>query len=91
MKEKKTPIHFLKFEELRENPKRCLNDVFKFLLGQEDLSGTVIEKRIDEIVALGHGATQAYKVKTTDKKFNNIDKFTKDQQNYIISNLHDML
>ena len=56
-RKKKTPMHFLKFEELRDNPKRCLTEVFQFLLGQNDLSGTVIEKRIDEVLELGHGAT----------------------------------
>jgi hypothetical protein len=26
--EDQIPVHYLKFEELRENPKRCLNEVF---------------------------------------------------------------
>ena len=57
MREKKVPMHFLKFEELRENPRVCLREVFQFLLGVEDLTGTVIEKRIDDVLALGHKAT----------------------------------
>ena len=84
-------MHFLKFEELRDNPKRCLTEVFMFLLGTNDLTGTVIEKRIDEVLALGHEATQVYKVKSTDKKFSNIEKFTKSQIDFILTNMHDML
>ena len=49
------------------------------MLGVEDLTGTIIEKRIDEVLTLGHCATKIYETKSTDKKFNNIDKFTNEQ------------
>ena len=42
-RDNKVPVYYLKFEELRENPKECLTEVFQFLLGVEDLTGTVIE------------------------------------------------
>ena len=51
------PIIFLKFEELRTDPREHLFDVFRFLLAKKDLSGTYIEHRIDEILALGHSVT----------------------------------
>jgi len=57
MRDRKVPVYYVKFEELRENPRKCLQEVFEFLLGVEDISGTVIEKRIDEVLELGHGAT----------------------------------
>lgn len=37
--------------------------MFKFLLNADDLTGTVIERRIDEVIGLGAKATQAYKMK----------------------------
>ena len=61
------PVYYLKFEELRENPKICLNEVFSFLLEKKDLSGSVIEKRIQDVLDLGHSATQAYRMKSTDR------------------------
>ena len=40
----------MKFEELKDEPKKTLTDTFRFMLGVNDLSGTVIEKRIDEAI-----------------------------------------
>jgi hypothetical protein len=39
----KVPILFLKFEELKDEPKETLTQTFKFMLGLDDLQGTVIE------------------------------------------------
>jgi len=64
--DKKVPIYFIKFEELRSNPKPVLTDLFKFLLNLDSLEGTIAEKRIEEALDLGHGATQLYKVKDHD-------------------------
>lgn len=88
-RENKIPIYFLKFEELREKPREKLLEVFSFMLGETDLTGTVIEKRIDEVLSLGHNATKVYATKSTDKKFNNIDKYTQKQKDQITTNLHD--
>lgn len=76
LKDKKVPMLFFKFEYLRKNPQTCLTDLFKYLLNQESLEGTFCEARIEEIVNKGHGATQVYKVKKSDGKFNAIDRFT---------------
>jgi len=88
-RDNKIPIYYLKFEELRDNPKACLTEICEFLLGVEDLTGTAAEKRIDEVLARGHEITQVYKLKSTDNKFNNISKYSKKQQDFILSNLHD--
>ena len=44
------PMIFLKFEQLIEQPKESLASVFKFLLNTNDLTGTVAEKKIDEVL-----------------------------------------
>jgi len=49
-KTQNVPILFLKFEELKDEPKKTLTDTFKFMLGVDDLSGTVVERRIDEAI-----------------------------------------
>ena len=53
----KVPVLFLKFDELKAEPKQCLHQVFKFLLNVNDLSGTVVEKRIDDVIDMGSEAT----------------------------------
>ena len=77
LRERQVPIIFLKFEQLRTEPREHLFDVFRFLLAKKDLSGTYVEHRIDEVLALGHSATQSYKLKPTDGKFQHaIDRFS---------------
>ena len=70
LREKNLPMYFLKFEELRDNPRPLLLEVFSFLFGVTDVRGTGVEKRIDEVIAMGHDATKLYKTKKSDKKFN---------------------
>lgn len=87
IKNNKVPIMFLKFEELRKEPKEHLTDVFRFLLCKKDLSGSYVEHRIEEVLAMGHEATQAYKMKNHDGKFNAIDRFTPELQQHIKTEL----
>ena len=87
LREKKVPIILLKFEELRKTPRESLLDVFRFLLKTKDLEGRYIEHRIDQILDLGHEATQQYKMKKTDGKFNAIDRFTPEQQKHVLTEL----
>jgi len=91
-KDKKVPIHFIRFEELRSNPKPVLDNLFKFLLNVDSLEGTVAEARINEVLDLGHEATQLYKVKDHDSKtqFNrNIDRFPEWTKEYIAEHIYD--
>ena len=84
----KVPVIFFKFEELRKEPREHLFDVFRFLLAKKDLSGSYIEHRIDEALAMGHEVTQAYKVKTTDGKFNAaMDRFPPELQKHVKTEL----
>ena len=86
--QKKVPVIFLKFEELRKEPRDHLFDVFRFLLAKKNLSGTYIEHRIEEVLAMGHEVTHAYKLKTTDGKFNvAMDRFTPELQRHVKTEL----
>ena len=71
----------MKFEELKDEPKETLTDVFKFMLGVEDISDTVVEKRINEAIeADKKGATQAYKIKPMQEGYKtHEDMFTEEQ------------
>lgn len=78
----------MKFEALRAKPREAIQDVFKFLLNVEDISGTYVEKRIDDVLALGNSAAQVYELKSTDGKFNSkMDRFTPELQRYIKDSL----
>ena len=59
----KVPVHFLRYEDLRSNPQQTLENLFKFLLGLESLENLNIQKRITEVVNLGHKASVSYKQK----------------------------
>ena len=56
-------VYFVKFEDLKRNTKSVLTEVFQFLFESSNLSGTIIEKRIDEVLNLDSKETQAYKMK----------------------------
>lgn len=82
-------VHFIKFEELRDCTKDTLEGVFKFLLNLQDIDGTVVQKRIDEVIQLGHDVTKCYSLKPTDGQFNkHFDKFPKALQDKVIGILH---
>jgi phenylpyruvate tautomerase PptA (4-oxalocrotonate tautomerase family) len=48
--EKRIPIHFVRYEDLYDNPREELIKIFKFMLDLDDLEGTNCLKRIDEVV-----------------------------------------
>ena len=43
------------------NPEPELRDLFKFILGLDSLEGTVIDKRIKDVMAMGAKKNQTYK------------------------------
>ena len=55
------PIYFFRFEDILANPEHELRELFKFILGIDELEGTVIEKRIEDVMAMGSKKNQTYK------------------------------
>ena len=47
------PIYFFRFEDLLLQPEYTLKQMFKFLLGTENIDGTVIDERIKETIKSG--------------------------------------
>jgi hypothetical protein len=71
MKNRECPILFIRFEDLLTDPEPQLMNIMRFFLGVKDLTGTNAERRVKEVIALGHEATQGtYKLKSTTSKFN---------------------
>lgn len=64
---KKNPIHIIRFEDLCDDPTKELTSMMKFTLDLNDLTGTNMERRINEIRAMGSKATDTYKLKEHSK------------------------
>jgi hypothetical protein len=54
-----TPVHFFRFEDILAHPLQHLRDVMGFVLGMRDpeINGTILERRIDEVIAMGSKST----------------------------------
>ena len=47
------PTYFLRYEDLKTNPRPVLEDMYCFLLDVPSIAGTVVEKRIAELSQAG--------------------------------------
>jgi hypothetical protein len=59
------PIHIVRYEDLVTNPRETYSGIFKFFLDMEDITGTNVERRIDEVIAMGSNASRIYQTKAT--------------------------
>mmetsp|Transcript_13207 Transcript_13207/g.20591 ORF Transcript_13207/g.20591 Transcript_13207/m.20591 type:complete len:125 (-) Transcript_13207:188-562(-) len=57
------PVYFIRYEDLRSNPQKTLEEVFCFLLNKPSIEGLNIQRRIKAIVDMGHAASVVYKQK----------------------------
>ena len=59
--EQKIPIFFFRFEDLVSEPYPVFKDMFEFLLGVENLEGTLINHRIKTVTEASSQAKPVYK------------------------------
>jgi hypothetical protein len=86
------PIYFVRFEDLLQDPKAHLEEVFKFVLIQPSIKGTVVEKRLDEVLSGGEEGHILYKLKQGGGSVNkNADKFKESQHQRIKEGLEEMI
>eukprot|EP00356_Strombidium_inclinatum_P005005 CAMPEP_0170501540 /NCGR_PEP_ID=MMETSP0208-20121228/38610_1 /TAXON_ID=197538 /ORGANISM="Strombidium inclinatum, Strain S3" /LENGTH=165 /DNA_ID=CAMNT_0010780145 /DNA_START=963 /DNA_END=1457 /DNA_ORIENTATION=+ len=72
------------------NPERVLLEMFKFILAERDLSGTIIEKRIKDV--LNQGNNYLYKPRQAGGGFHkHVDKVEKGQYQALMDNLEHYL
>ena len=62
---KKIPTYFMRYEDLKINPKPVLDGLFCFLLDVPSIKGTAVETRINELTKSGFEGKTAYKLKNT--------------------------
>ena len=59
------PLYIVRYEDLVREPKETLMGLMSFLLEQKDLSGTNVERRIEQVISKGSSAAQTYRLKST--------------------------
>lgn len=69
-KYRKVPTLFVRFEDLINNPEPEIKSMMRFLLNESDLTGMNAERRIQEVLSMGQGATLTYNLKATTKMKN---------------------
>ena len=91
-KRREVPILFIRFEDLVLDPEPQLYNLMRFMLGQKDLTGTNAERRIKEVIAMGHSATKTYSLKESTKKNNaNAHRYTPELKNWVGENLKEFI
>ena len=75
------PVFFFRFEDILSNQEEELRNLFKFILGLHSLEGTVIEKRIEEVMAMGSKRNQTYKPRQGGTN-RNLKNYTPEQLEY---------
>ena len=90
--ENKNPLYIVRYEDLVSDLKSTLMGLMAFLFEQKDLSGTNLERRIDEVVAQGSIAATTYKLKDTTGKFDiHKEKYSAELRQYVQDTLSDQL
>ena len=74
------PTLYVRYEDLVSSPEREMRDIMRFILGVDDIKGTNAERRVNEVVKLGHDATKTYPVKESSKQFNSAARRFNDEQ-----------
>ena len=61
------PFYFVRFEDLVSQPKTILYDLMSLLINKTQLGGTNAQRRIEDVIAMGDGATVVYSLKSNTK------------------------
>ena len=84
----KIPVHIIRFEDILANPKITMTKLFKFILNEPNIEGTIIEQYINLVVK--DQAPQIYKPRE-GKSHLNYDKFTRDQLDFMFNYAKDLI
>ena len=89
---RKVPTIWVRYEDLCTEPEENLNNIMKFLIGVNDVTGTNAERRVKEVINLDKASTQTYTLKDTTLKFNAQSKrYNKEQWAFVQETLKPML
>ena len=80
-KKSDAPIYFFRYEDVLANPRQELQSLMKFILGMDSIEGTVIEQRIEDVLAMGKASSQVYKPRSGGSN-KNMQNYTAEQIEY---------
>ena len=85
-RERNIPIYFFRFEDLLIDPEPVLKDMFKYILGVDNVDNSVIEKRIQETISTGKNFI--YKPRNAGGGFHKcVDKISSEQMEFMMHTL----
>ena len=73
---KDVPVYFLRYEDSTMQANEIMTDLFRFMLDQPDITGTVLQHRIDEVTKESFEKRSAYKLKSNKTLNRNINLYT---------------
>ena len=86
------PTFFMRYEDLKLNPVPVLTDLFCFLLDVPSISGTIVERRINEVASVSLSNLTANKLNSSTLNLNqNAHMYTTAQMDYLKDELSDMI
>jgi len=80
---KVVPVHFFRYEDMLTDPLGVLKGVFAFMLGIDDIEGTFIWHRIQQVVAQDK-KTRAIYTPRSGGVIKNMGQFTQEQLDHMI-------
>ena len=86
-----TPHYFIRYEDTTNDSQPIMTELFKFMLDQPTLNGTILEKRINETTSQSHQQRASYSLKSNVTLNRNISLYTEAQLDYIKTELRDFL
>ena len=83
-------MYIVRYEDLVTHPKDTLMGLMSFLLEVKDLTGTNMERRIDQVVSKGKAAATTYRLKDTTGQFDqHLKKYSPELKQYVRDTLGD--
>lgn len=86
---KEIPAYFFRYEDQTTNSRETTIEFCKVILDQQDINGTVVQHRIDEITKESHEKRAKYTLKSTQTLNRNIGMYSDEQLAFIKSELRD--
>jgi hypothetical protein len=81
----------MRYEDTTNDAKRVITELFQFMLDQQTLEGTVLEKRINETTGESSDKRAIYGLKSNVTLNRNIHLYNDEQKEYIKNELKDFL
>ena len=81
----------MRYEDTTHDAKHTITELFKVLLDQPSLDGTVLEKRIHETTSLSSQQRAVYGLKSNVTLNRNVNMYSDEQKEYIRTELKDFM